>query len=200
MLKKKNYDITRDGLRDWLSENPDSTPSESEAAGAEEALLAFASAHQLPPPPERRSKVLEHIARLNRQKKERRPFQANHWPFLEENPNWLDWNEAVAGIEPPEDFENIHLHTLESNDQRDLFVVWVKEFVEEEIHHDLLESFLILEGDCECHITDPQGDTRIVRLSQGDWITMKLGETHDIVITSAVPAKAILQWKKLAVA
>lgn len=117
--------------------------------------------------------------------------------MLEETANWLDWQEATQGISPPEFFENIYLHPLESSEKRELFVIWVKEFVETEVHHDLLESFLILEGACECHITDEKGNTRIVRMGQGDFITMQLGETHDIRITSPEPAKAILQWKKL---
>ncbi len=35
-------------------------------------------------------------------------------------------------------------------------------------------------------------------MGQGDFITMQIGETHDLVITSRQPAKAILQWWKLA--
>jgi hypothetical protein len=34
-------------------------------------------------------------------------------------------------------------------------------------------------------------------MSEGDYIAFALGETHDIFITSG-PAKAILQWAKLA--
>jgi mannose-6-phosphate isomerase-like protein (cupin superfamily) len=74
----------------------------------------------------------------------------------------------------------------------------VKEMVDEEVHYDILESFVLLEGSCECHITNEKGETRIVRMGQGDYISMKLGETHDIVITSSKPAKAILEWRKLA--
>ncbi len=114
------------------------------------------------------------------------------------NANWLEWQAVLEGIEPPAEFDNIHLHTLESNDKRELFVAWVKEMVDEEVHHDILESFMLLEGSCECHITNEKGGTRIVRMSQGDFISMKLGETHDIVITSLKPAKAILEWRKVA--
>lgn len=195
---EKPHDISRDNIRDWLSENQHIQPSAKDIGDTENALQHFASAYSLNPPAGLREKILDNISRLNQQKAQRQPIQPDQLPLLDSNANWLDWAAAVEGIAPPEDFENIHLHTLESNDQRELFVVWVKEYVEEEVHHDLLESFLILEGACECHITDEKGVTRTVRMRQGDFITMQLGETHDLLITSSEPTKAILQWRKLA--
>ena len=118
-------------------------------------------------------------------------------PLLTSSSNWLEWKEVAEGIAPPEDYENIHLHTLESSENRELFIAWVKEYVPEEVHYDLLESFLILEGSCKCYITGEAGHTRTVRLGPGDFIAMQTGETHDIRITSEQPAKAILQWVKL---
>ncbi|MBK8504236.1 MAG: cupin domain-containing protein [Saprospiraceae bacterium] len=64
------------------------------------------------------------------------------------------------------------------------------------MHHKVIESFLILEGTCECHITSEGGSTRTIRMRVGDFITMPLGETHDIWVTSGEPTKAILQWLK----
>lgn len=195
---KKKHDILIDQIRDWLKESPTDTPSEQEIRQTEDALLAFAKAHEETPPAELRSRILEKLHKLNHQKNHRQALDLNNLPLLEASSNWLDWQQAVACIEPPEDFEGIHLHTIESNEQRELFVVWVKDYVEEEVHYDLLESFLILEGTCECHITNEAGQSRTVRLGQGDFISIELGEKHDIRITSLEPTKAILQWKKLA--
>lgn len=195
---KKKYDISKEDLKNWLSEGAELIPSEDETNLTEDALINFAKAHSLTPPFGSRNKILEKIAKLEKQKNSRQPFGIDTLPHLDESANWLDWEEAVRGIEPPQDFENVHLHPLESNENRDLFVAWVKVYIEEEVHHDILESFLILEGSCECHITGKDGTTRIVKMGKGDFITMQLGETHDIVITSREPAKAILQWKKLA--
>lgn len=194
---KKKYDLSSDEIRDWLTEDQEKAPPPKDVLATEDALVDFASAHSIAPPAAWRDKILDKISILNRQKQQRHPIQPDNLPWLDETSNWLDWQEVTESIAQPEAFENIHLHALESNEKRELFVIWVKEFVEEEVHHDLLESFLILEGSCECHIADEKGNTRIVRLGQGDFITMKLGETHDIRITSPEPAKAILQWKKL---
>lgn len=195
---KKHQDIDREQLEEWLTEAPGKIVSPKKIAEAEEVLIKYAKAHSVSPPAFLREKVLTKINELQAQAKASTKLHLDNLPMLTEHPNWLDWQAVVEGIEPPSDFENIHLHPLESNDKRDLFVAWVKEMVEEEVHTDLVESFLILEGSCECHICNEKGETKIVQLRQGDAITMQLGETHDIVITSLNPTKAILEWRKVA--
>jgi hypothetical protein len=195
-LKKPN-NISLSTIREWLT-GDDHSPSPSEVEDAEDAILAFAQASAVAPPDHLRSKILSRIDDLKTQLDNRQKLELDKLPMLADNTNWYDWNELAQGFEPPDGFENIHLHPLESNEKRDLFVAWVKEMVEEEVHHDILESILILEGSCECHITDEKGECRTVRLGQGEHITMQLGETHDIVITSLKPAKAILEWRKVA--
>lgn len=195
---KKQYDITNQEIGEWLFD-PSVPPIEEVIVNqTEDALILFAEAHSVVPPAALRHAILDKIKGLNGQRANHQQLDLNQLPLLNEESKWLEWSEAVAGIEPPADFEEIHMHTLDSNAQRDLFVIWVKEFVPEEVHHDLLESFMILEGSCVCYITDQAGETRIVRLGEGDFITMQLEETHDIHVTSEKPAKAILQWYKLA--
>ncbi len=164
----------------------------------EEAMINFAKAHSIAPPLELRERILQKVRNLESQHKQKQRLDPSNLPMLDGSSNWLEWQEFVEGMEPPADFDNIHLHQLESNEKRDLFLAWVKVMVDEEVHHDILETFILLEGSCECHISNEKGETRIVRLGQGDSITMQLGETHDIVITSLKPAKAILEWRKLA--
>lgn len=190
----KAADILRKDIKEILD---DPNQSDFDIQLAEDALISFAREYTIDPPAHLKNRILSKIQLLNKNATERRGLHLDILPLLEENSNWLDWNEVVRGIEPPEDFDGIYLHMLESNKERDLFIAWVKEYVAEEVHYDLLESFLILEGTCECHISDTNGNTRVVRLAEGDFITMGVGETHDVIITSLKPAKAILQWKKL---
>ena len=195
---KKQYDINKQEIGEWLFDASVPPLDETSVAQMEDALILYAAAHSVAPPAHLRGSILDKICRLNAEKSKVQKLDLANLPLLDEQSSWLEWNEAVAGIEAPAEYEDIHMHTLESNDQRDLFVIWVKEFVPEEVHHDLLESFMILEGSCVCYITDKAGETRVVRLGAGDFITMQLDETHDIHITSEKPAKAILQWYKLA--
>ncbi len=194
---KNSLDITREDIKDWLTGETEVEPSLQDIVEAEEVLVDYAQACAIAPPARLRSNILTKIMGVA-QERNRQPLDLDNLPPLDETANWMDWEAAVAGIEPPEEYDNIHLHPLESNEKRELFVAWVKEMVEEEVHHDLLESFLILEGSCECTITAETGETRIVRLSQGDFITLEIGESHNIRITSEKPTKAILQWLKLA--
>jgi mannose-6-phosphate isomerase-like protein (cupin superfamily) len=119
-------------------------------------------------------------------------------PLLSEDSNLYDWLLATKDMQPPADFENIYLKPIKKNEQVEMYVAWVSKMVDEEVHNDLLESFMLLEGTCTCHITDPQGNLKIVNMQAGDYITMQIGETHDVHITSEKPAKAVLQWLKIA--
>lgn len=188
---KRKYDISYEELKKW-------SPPGEDPKDAEKALEGYAAAHALHPPSELKAKILQKINKLNKEKNSRKSLDIHALPLLEEGSNWMDWADAVKDINPPAEYDDYYLHPLESNEKREIFVIWVKDSIPEEIHHDVLESFLILEGSCECHITDANGKKRIERLGQGDFITMKLNEEHDIVITSNEPAKGILQWIKLA--
>mgnify|MGYP002073274195 FL=1 len=191
------HDITRKALEELLSENGP-LPAQDQIHQTEDALIDFASAHAVPAPAHLKQKMLAQIRLLNEKGKTAGRKDTAGFPMLDATSNWLEWQKKVEGIKPPEDFDNIHLHTLESSETRELFVIWVKEYVPEEVHHDLLESFLLLEGSCECLISDEQGNTRTVQLHAGDYIEMAIGETHDIRITVPPYTKAILQWRKVA--
>jgi mannose-6-phosphate isomerase-like protein (cupin superfamily) len=191
-------DITPDYLKELLTQQGGNPPSQEELDKTEEALLVFAEAHAVTPPLSLKDKILSKIQKLNDETQNKQAFTLENLPILTPESNWLEWKEAVKHIPLPDEFEGVHLHSIESNEKRDLFVAWVKEVVPEEVHHDLLESFILLEGTCECEITDETGNIRTVTMREGDYIAFKLGETHIINITSAQPAKAILQWLKLA--
>lgn len=195
---KKQYDITVNEIAAWLSVPGEAGPTAADISRGEADLLAYARAHARPAPPALRQTVLDKIARLRQIEADRRPLDLERLPLLDESCNWLDWAEVVSGIEPPADFANIHLHPLVADAERELFVVWVKEYIDQEKHDNMLESVLLLEGSCECHFISPDGDHYLVRLSQGDFISMPLGHTHDLIITSSEPAKGILQWLKRA--
>ncbi len=195
---KNTQDISLDFLRTLLTDEQGNVPSKVDLEHAEEALTAYAVQHAVVPPLSMRDKIMAKIHKLNIHERTRNPFTLENLPILTAQSNWLDWEAAVEGIECPAEYDNVYMHTLESNDTRELFVAWVQEVIPEEVHHDLLESFILLEGTCECNIWNETGEKRIVRMQAGDFIEMKIGEIHDIYITSPKPVKAILQWLKIA--
>ncbi|MFZ4633888.1 MAG: hypothetical protein ACOYNO_06745 [Saprospiraceae bacterium] len=192
-------DITTDLIRAWLTEENGQEPNTDAIGHTEDALLAFAEAHALEPAPGLRDRILGNIAQLIKQQQAAPVIDMQHPPLLTPESNWLSWQNATAHILPPDDLENIHLHPIRNDETADIFVAFVREFVPEEVHHDVLESFVLLEGSCECVIKDENGHTRSVHMREGDYIAFALGEVHDVFITSADrPAKAILQWLKVA--
>lgn len=193
---KSNRDITNDDIRRWISD--DNPPSHEDVLATGEALNGLANEYAVKPEDSVRAAILGKMATLNRQKKEQQKISLDNLPMLTAGSNWLEWKEAVKDIEPEEDFENIYMHPLEINDKYELYILWVKNYVDEEVHHDVIESFTLLEGSCECLITDKNGTKRTVRMREGDHLEMVLGEDHDISVTSGNMAKAILQWVKLA--
>jgi mannose-6-phosphate isomerase-like protein (cupin superfamily) len=182
-----------------LLRDDDATPISNQVLEqVEDDLLAFANAQAVPPPMALRDKILGKLHALNEQSRSQKKLDLANLPFLHAQSNWLEWREVVSELPVPTELENIHMYLLEDSDQRILNLVFVREFVEEEVHHDLHESFLLLQGTCTCHITDEAGNQRIVNMQTGDYIAFGLGEVHDVVITSAEPAIAILQWAKIA--
>lgn len=187
---RKDLTINKTQISEWIeNENPEIIQQ------TEHALEQYAACFQETPPVGLKNRILEQISGLNAG---RQIIDLKNPPLLTEKSNLLDWTLALKGIEPPKDFEDIHLEPIHQDEKVQLFVAWVRKLVPEEVHHDLLESFMLLEGSCTCHIKDINGNTRQVFMNAGDFITMQIGEEHDIEITSEKPTKAILQWLKIA--
>ena len=195
---KQNNDISPDLLKQILIGEIRKASFLEELEETEDALLISATIHAVKPPLSMRDKILGKIKKLNEQKQNQRKFTIENLPLLTPDSNWLDWQVAVSSIPTPENYDDAFVHTLEDNEIRELHLVWVKDCVPEEVHHELLESFILLEGTCECHVIQEDGSKRTVRMREGDYVSFKLGEIHEIHITSAEPAKAILQWLRAA--
>ena len=193
-----SYDISLQNLTQHLTDERGNPPSSVDVVETEAALLAYAELQAVKPPLSMRDKILGNLQKLKSLEDTRQSFTLDNLPLLTPDANWLDWETAVKGIEPSDDYEGVYMHLLEDNERRELNLAWVQYEVPEEVHHDVLESFILLEGSCECHIIDENGSKRSVKMRQGDYISFKIGEVHDIEITSTKPAKAILQWLKIA--
>ncbi len=188
-----NKDITKIDIKSWLE-----NPSDNVVDKTEQDLELFAKSLSIQTSDSLKSGILNQISALNTKRKLQGPIDIKQPPLIDEYSNLEDWLVATKDIHVPKNFEDIHLEPIFSNNKVEMFVAWVSKMVPEEVHEDLLESFLILEGSCTCHIKDQKGVSRIVKMQAGDFITMNTGETHDIIITSEKPTKAVLQWLKLA--
>jgi|SRR6185437_5192604 len=67
-------------------------------------------------------------------------------------------------------------------------IVWIKKDAPREIHHDEHERFLIIEGSCDIIVGNKSN-----HLIPGDYFAIPLHEYHQVIVTSDISCKAILQ-------
>jgi mannose-6-phosphate isomerase-like protein (cupin superfamily) len=196
---ENKLNFSPDLIKTILQDENGQEPNTQEISGTEHALGLYANAYAKDPSAAVKDRIKAKMAKLNHQSKNRAPFTLKNLPMLTPDANLFDWEQAVAHILPPMDYDNIHMVVLASDETRDLMLGWSKEIIPEEVHDDLIESFIVLEGSCECHIwrDDDHSFNRVVHMQTGDFLQLNIGESHDIITTSSVPVKAILQRLKV---
>lgn len=102
------------------------------------------------------------------------------------NINLEKLEDLIKDLHPPAEYESTFVKTLYAQEGKDLHLVWVKDLVPMEHHDHLDESFLVLEGTADCNI-----DGVITHMKRGDFMRIPPDSHHEVVITSATPAKAI---------
>ncbi|NUO02397.1 MAG: cupin domain-containing protein [Saprospiraceae bacterium] len=119
-------------------------------------------------------------------------------PFIHRHSDVAAWNKAIEGLVPDFSEGTAQYHYLQESPDFQLSIVWLEDELVEDGHNpdDFSESFLILEGACECNI-----DGKIIHLQAGDYFEIPQLATHTIRNTSAYPqlyVKALVQRRKAA--
>jgi mannose-6-phosphate isomerase-like protein (cupin superfamily) len=169
-----------------------------ESKNLDETLENFAFNQAVDPPPYMEDRIFAKINYLFSVTKIRSKLSFDNLPLLDRNSNYLDWNDLVKDLQPPAYYEEIHFQPFSTTKERELSVVWVKQFAEEEGHTDFEESLLLLEGSCICEMTDNDGKSYKVSMSVGDHLIIPMEHHHSMTVTTLEPIKFILQRKQLA--
>jgi mannose-6-phosphate isomerase-like protein (cupin superfamily) len=150
-------------------------------------LEQHALSHAITPDPIIKPMVLATANYIDRlEKGERKTFP----PLLNENSRisdyseWLQRDDMAVPAEAGDVYARIIGHTPEVTTA----IVWIKHVAPAEVHTDEIESFLIVEGTCEIKI---EKDT--YQLFPGDFFEIPLFKSHEVIVTSKVPCKVILQ-------
>ena len=98
--------------------------------------------------------------------------------------SWLQ----TEGLEAPEDYDNIHFVPLDQSEQGATALVWMKVGSPAEVHTDVIEKFLILNGACTIEI---EGEAH--QLQAGDYLSIPMFKSHTVTVTSQIPCKILLQ-------
>jgi len=108
----------------------------------------------------------------------------NKTTAIDEYKQWLEREDMIA----PEVLPDLYAKIIGYTPTMTTAIVWIKQMAPQEIHHDEIEKFLIVEGSCDIVIGD-----EVHQLSAGDKLSIPLHKSHLVKVTSAIPCKVILQ-------
>lgn len=119
-------------------------------------------------------------------------------PFIHRHSDAAAWNKAVESLAPNIEEDSARYYFLQEHPDFQLAVVWLEDQLVEDGHSpdEFQESFLILEGTCECNIGG-----KMIYLQAGDYLDIPRFTQHTIRNTSAHPqhfVKALVQRRKAA--
>lgn len=103
---------------------------------------------------------------------------------VEDYGNWLNRTDMCT----PVDLSDVYAKIIGNTDTVITAIVWIKELAPQEVHHNEIEKFLIVEGSCDIVI-----DNEIHQLIAGDFLSIPLYKNHFVRVTSTIPCKVILQ-------
>lgn len=137
------------------------------------------------PRAELKARILAEIATLSE-----RHFDPARPPVLNVGARAEDyrfWYEQ-EGIVPPAQYDDLFFIPVAMNEDGLTAVVWINGHVEEEMHDQAIEKFLVLEGSCKIDI---EGEVHY--LKAGDYLAIPKFRSHIVDVTSDIPCKLIVQ-------
>jgi len=100
-------------------------------------------------------------------------------PVINRFSDYKKWQHMVIPFMPKEIKEGIEIKTIRDSGGITQMLVVSRTDVEEEVHENERESFIVLEGECECYIDD-----KTYRLGPGGFIEIPLHTRHNVRVLS----------------
>ena len=152
------------------------------------ALEKHALSNSITPRSELKSLIFDAIENLEKEK----IMDPDDLPLITHNSDYRNWLKFISGFGDlvlGEDGKAIQV--LQDNDLVTQLLVVSTSDIEQEIHQNEHESFLILSGECKCTI-----GSRERLMTEGDFMAIPLYEPHDVKLVSP-KVTAILQLVKV---
>lgn len=106
-----------------------------------------------------------------------------HFSKIEDYTDWFSPEDLVM----PEGFAGVHLKMLGHTEKMTTMLI-IATAIEGEVHHDLYEKLLVIEGTCNVIV-----EGKVHTFQKGDYINIPLHKWHDVMIPDGTVCKAILQ-------
>ena len=177
--------------------------SESEKVEVEQMLAAYpelgkeldkvqasiekqAMATAIQPPSYLKKIVLDSIDNLQKEK----AMDIDDLPLINKFSVHQNWLNLIGGFGQLDLVDGRHVKVLRQDDKVTQLLVVSETDIEEEVHQDEYESFLILKGECRCTVA---GEVRLMKA--GDFMEIPLYEPHAVELVSP-QVMAVLQHIK----
>jgi mannose-6-phosphate isomerase-like protein (cupin superfamily) len=128
--------------------------------------------------------ILDYTERLESGEPMTFPPMLNEHSKIEDFHDWL----VRPDMQPPAEFENIFGKIIGATAEVSTLIVWIKQLAPEEVHNDEHEKFLIVEGTCTIRVGNNNN-----YFKAGDYFQIPLYMDHEVIVTSDIPCKVILQ-------
>jgi quercetin dioxygenase-like cupin family protein len=130
------------------------------------------------PRPALRGRIIDNIVNLQKEQ----VMNVDDLPIINAYSSYKSWLGFAKGLEMRSSMEGKAIHILRNDDDVLQMVVTTTLSVEEENHPDVLESMLVLEGECKFTVS---GYSRVMRV--GDFIDIPMNRVHDMeLITKSI--------------
>lgn len=152
----------------------------AEIRSIESSLEQHATKFAQEPPTELKEDIWGTLHNLNKE----RHMDLTDLPVINKFTDHKAWLGIVRPLIPPQLKEDRIVHMLRESDKVVQMLIVSKTHFDDEVHVKEHESFIILEGECECTVGD-----NVFRLRPGGYTEIPLHTSHDVrVLTPSVTA------------
>lgn len=160
---------------------------QNELAKINLALATYAQKMAITPRSFLKDQIINEIVNLQKEK----AMDMNDLPLLSKYSDHLKWLTLAHSFGEMPLTDGKFIKVLRQDEQVTQLLVLSATDIEEEVHKQEKESFLILRGECSCTIADTQ-----TLMTAGDFMEIPMYQPHDVKVLKG-PVMAILQHVKL---
>lgn len=159
----------------------------AELGDVEDLLAQYALAHSVAPPAGMKQRIMgawDSFMVSQQQVDPARPPVLGPQSTADDYQYWLN----LEGMEPPTQFDDLFFIPVANNEDGLTAIVWINGHVEEEMHEQAIEKFLVLEGACRINI-----EGKVHELKAGDYLSVPTFLWHTVDATSDITCKLVVQ-------
>lgn len=161
----------------------------AEAEAINEALNAYSCSEQVKPSERLKEQIWQTLENLRQEEL----MAISDLPLLNkysDKNNWLKIVKPLLAEKPVG--KKMFIRVLRDDEKAFQSFIWTNVDYPDEVHDDLQECFMILEGECECYVGE-----QVIKMGPGDYYEIPMHLHHDIKILTP-HVLAVVQRRKVA--